>query len=91
MFPSPLGASYFQIIMAYVEKITGEEFPSPLGASYFQITATSAKHIAKFRFPSPLGASYFQIMFTRYSETKKGIKVSVPSRGILFPNCTSAT
>ena len=60
-FPSPLGASYFQMEdMKYIEKITGEEFPSPLGASYFQIAK-------------------------KFFDTCENI-VSVPSRGILFPN-----
>ena len=36
-------------------------------------------------FPSPLGASYFQIK--RIAENRKSVgRVSVPSRGILFPN-----
>ena len=38
-------------------------------------------------FPSPLGASYFQIVLRLvYGYTSTSAKVSVPSRGILFPN-----
>ena len=36
-------------------------------------------------FPSPLGVSYFQI-FLPESSLKMFVIVSVPSRGILFPN-----
>ena len=39
----------------------------------------------EYLFPSPLGASYFQIKQDEYYE-KERILVSVPSRGILFPN-----
>ena len=38
LFPSPLGASYFQIFDEYIDKYAKiKMFPSPLGASYFQI------------------------------------------------------
>ena len=59
-------------------------FPSPLGASYFQMETKNEK-IKRLLFPSPLGASYFQIMYTTMGFCVQFI-VSVPSRGILFPN-----
>ena len=40
------------------------------------------------KFPSPLGASYFQIK--KNTTNKNSRRVSVPSRGILFPNAISA-
>ena len=36
-------------------------------------------------FPSPLGVSYFQIWMIKFLSNSKAI-ISVPSRGILFPN-----
>ena len=36
-------------------------------------------------FPSPLGVSYFQILYIAFSVVAT-MTVSVPSRGILFPN-----
>ena len=59
------------------------EFPSPLGASYFQILPVWVYNMG-FVFPSPLGASYFQIGLT--VALVAVLNVSVPSRGILFPN-----
>ena len=39
------------------------------------------------RFPSPLGVSYFQINYDyNYKHNERFYTVSVPSRGILFPN-----
>ena len=110
LFPSPLGASYFQIGLN-LEVTTKEDicfrplsghlisksilmyhpewsikFPSPLGASYFQICADIVECTVKgeHKFPSPLGASYFQMKLR--SSNKGRYIVSVPSRGILFPN-----
>ena len=89
MFPSPLGVSYFQI--KYVDvavRVSHDLFPSPLGVSYFQMKKTYFEK-ERIKFPSPLGVSYFQI--------KGGLpyirmlSVSVPSRGILFPNRTRKT
>ena len=40
------------------------------------------------KFPSPLGASYFQIK--KNTTNKNSRRVSVLSRGILFPNAISA-
>ena len=62
-------------------------FPSPLGVSYFQMmkadfTFTQRRQV----FPSPLGVSYFQILMSTNCEENKLFLVSVPSRGILFPN-----
>ena len=74
----------------YVNISTDQQtvFPSPLGASYFQMaTANKTIAIKMLKFPSPLGASYFQI-FELWSTFDSDVKeVSVPSRGILFPNC----
>ena len=36
-FPSPSGASHFQIVSQILKVIHGYEFPSPSGASHFQI------------------------------------------------------
>ena len=112
MFPSPLGASYFQINMARKRMVTRTMFPSPLGASYFQIKGDFIMEENRNEFPSPLGASYFQIYmkittntlefmsfrplsghliskFAVYSVLSMMSMVSVPSRGILFPNKTT--
>ena len=40
----------------------------------------------EYKFPSPLGVSYFQIVFCRTWFLHGWKRVSVPSRGILFPN-----
>ena len=50
LFPSPLGASYFQIyIDAYGVLVDILRlFPSPLGASYFQILPARARYFAGF-------------------------------------------
>ena len=61
-FPSPLGASYFQMENEYdIGRIMEYLFPSPLGASYFQIGERKMTKKEMQKFPSPLGASYFQI------------------------------
>ena len=84
MFPSPLGASYFQMTFKRSIKDIEAMFPSPLGASYFQIELWS-EFDRDVQFPSPLGASYFQIM-SAIDFAYRMRRVSVPSRGILFPN-----
>ena len=62
-------------------------FPSPLGVSYFQIIhSLFSGGNDEDMFPSPLGVSYFQIKERTYSERFTRWFVSVPSRGILFPN-----
>ena len=69
LFPSPLGASYFQINYKHIKRFYKCRFPSPLGASYFQILFCSFNvHRRIDRFPSPLGASYFQIFNEKYVE-----------------------
>ena len=93
MFPSPLGVSYFQIIFRSSLLIYYPAFPSPLGVSYFQMELIKRYEGEVFKFPSPLGVSYFQMMTEIFDKTFD--EVSVPSRGILFPNsaywfqCTS--
>ena len=86
MFPSPLGASYFQIKGDFIMEENRNEFPSPLGASYFQIRCSRPVRVSKTSFPSPLGASYFQIRRNDVYRKNYRWSVSVPSRGILFPN-----
>ena len=84
-FPSPLGASYFQITGCIVIDLGGSfVFPSPLGASYFQMHLLMITVRCTILFPSPLGASYFQMADSLTLEYF--LSVSVPSRGILFPN-----
>ena len=63
-------------------------FPSPLGVSYFQILFITGVCVAESEFPSPLGVSYFQII-TKIGNNIIDDIVSVPSRGILFPNTAS--
>ena len=60
-------------------------FPSPLGVSYFQIKRARSYCLMLAGFPSPLGVSYFQITLKHLNGQKTNF-VSVPSRGILFPN-----
>ena len=67
--------------MMYVVAVV---FPSPLGVSYFQIEMWLTNGNGE-KFPSPLGVSYFQIS-CRFQVLRKEKSVSVPSRGILFPN-----
>ena len=62
-------------------------FPSPLGVSYFQILSLRSRAPEFLMFPSPLGVSYFQIISLSVPSSAQTIfVVSVPSRGILFPN-----
>ena len=83
-FPSPLGVSYFQILWSrFLRQCI--LFPSPLGVSYFQIVTDCVLYTAFSAFPSPLGVSYFQIKTHQMNKSNKSA-VSVPSRGILFPN-----
>ena len=44
MFPSPLGASYFQMGYVFMTCDVKAGFPSPLGASYFQIRKIPDDH-----------------------------------------------
>ena len=70
-------------------KLSGEikVFPSPLGVSYFQIGILEwVLHMDRSVFPSPLGVSYFQINVIGLYPVVGMKAVSVPSRGILFPN-----
>ncbi len=67
------------------ERYDNLKFPSPLGVSYFQIAAKYWKDLKNDLFPSPLGVSYFQIVCSA-TGWNVIILVSVPSRGILFPN-----
>ena len=60
------------------------KFPSPLGVSYFQMLLKRYNENLVKAFPSPLGVSYFQIK--KSNDAIALIWVSVPSRGILFPN-----
>ena len=65
-FPSPLGASYFQMCEVKGDhKLFKVWFPSPLGASYFQMRFDELfdRKCEVKVFPSPLGASYFQIQW----------------------------
>ena len=85
-FPSPLRVSYFQMLANSLSMRDWHRFPSPLGVSYFQMLADSLSMRDWHRFPSPLGVSYFQILYKRFRRRISGACVSVPSRGILFPN-----
>ena len=88
-FPSPLGVSYFQISKEFFfRNLFHNVFPSPLGVSYFQISLKVCKRCLLLlkKFPSPLGVSYFQINCLPYLKRNQYLHVSVPSRGILFPN-----
>ena len=85
MFPSPLGVSYFQISFEITIDCGEDEFLSPLGVSYFQINEYISNDETAARFPSPLGVSYFQIN-NQIDAMYDFWNVSVPSRGILFPN-----
>ena len=67
--------------------MTTKEFPSPLGASYFRILHLRIPNALYHRlFPSPLGASYFRMAIAIDALSYVIVLVSVPSRGILFPN-----
>ena len=90
MFPSPLGASYFQISPTdkYVDVTSIKWFPSPLGASYFQIKEEKfrSKLIGKcFR---PLRASYFKSKMKKtYFEKNVLITFPSPLRASYFKYC----
>ena len=67
-----------------------EKFPSPLGVSYFQIMVKTVivlnmKRLHGFR---PLSGYLISKLAVDYHVTRSGNLVSVPSRGILFPNIT---
>ena len=81
-FPSPSGASHFQISAHLLHRLYPQTFPSPSGASHFQILLRLVS--IDRRFPSPSGASHFQI--NSLSITTVSMLVSVPFRGISFPN-----
>ena len=87
LFPSPLGASYFQIQMYDILRLVYGYSFRPLSGhliSKFDLGGIYAGYISPF--PSPLGASYFQMSkWIPYYECNI-LYVSVPSRGILFPN-----
>ena len=74
--------------MTYIEKITGEAFPSPLGASYFQIYMKITTNTLEFMSFRPLSGHLIS-KFAVYSVLSMMSMVSVPSRGILFPNMYS--
>ena len=47
-FPSPLGVSYFQIIIEMLHTFSVKLFPSPLGVSYFQILPARSRYFTGF-------------------------------------------
>ena len=109
-FPSPSGASHFQILTAHTgtkkepavsvpfrgisfpNRIWDESFvdprmfPSPSGASHFQILSSPWSVVSDGQFPSPSGASHFQIFTGKDGFRNPTGTVSVPFRGISFPN-----
>ena len=84
-FPSPLGVSYSQIGKFDIIGIYPVGF-RPLSGyliSKFKVRVYKLRGLNKF--PSPLGVSYFQMSAFLVLNLFL-VKVSVPSRGILFPN-----
>ena len=61
-FPSPSGASHFQIDWCRWFSFSGRPFPSPSGASHFQIRRWTSSEVLSSMFPSPSGASHFQMV-----------------------------
>ena len=86
MFPSPLGVSYFQILIFALFIGWVFMFPSPLGVSYFQITVIKSANVDCHSFPSPLGVSYFQILFRNRRIEFSGSRFR-PLSGYLISKC----
>ena len=84
-FPSPVGESYFSIMMKSAIRKRKSGFLSPVGESYFSIKSKAWLDDLEERFPSPVGESYFSIILA-WIIKKCIFKVSVPYRGILFFN-----
>ena len=85
--PSPLGASYFQISLIIIKAKDLYNGFRPLSGHLISKSQTpSGISFSGFMFPPPLGASYFQIVIAAIIKFLFFRKVSVPSRGILFPN-----
>ena len=86
-FPSPLGVSYFQIVVKAATCTEEGTVSVPSRGILFPNALEVWMKNRRNEFPSPLGVSYFQIavaMSSIIANAKN--KVSVPSRGILFPN-----
>ena len=83
-FPSPLGVSYFQIIKTVLLIFALFSFRPLSGYLISKWLILAVVWGITIMFPSPLGVSYFQIRWQIAMSFH--IMVSVPSRGILFPN-----
>ena len=59
-FPSPIGESYFSILLILLVSVKRITFPSPIGESYFSMLDAFVR--AREEFPSPIGESYFSII-----------------------------
>ena len=86
LFPSPLGASYFQMVVGFTSGLFLGGF-RPLSGHLISKLFQTEPYKTTCMFPSPLGASYFQIVHFPPLQHLNWYNVSVPSRGILFPNC----
>ena len=84
MFPSPLGAFFFNLVDEQRIKDAAEaRFPSPLGAFFFNLCFMSiiGRRVTSFR---PLSGLSFSILVLLSIKALLESDVSVPSRGFLF-------
>ena len=82
LFPSPVGESYFSIIL-FTMTGRGTLVSVPCRGIFFSMLDYQERLArAELQFPSPVGESYFSICPIYHLEI--GNRVSVPCRGILF-------
>ena len=88
MFPSPLGASYFQIVIevdCHREMHRFRPLSGHLISKSYSSPVKQGCHCFR-----PLSGHLISKL-NSFLASKKIVLVSVPSRGILFPNCFSYT
>ena len=79
---------YYRLISGLLLKDLSEK--TGLSVGHLSHIENGNKQPSKSAFPSPLGASYFQILKSE-NVISYIVDVSVPSRGILFPNLEHMT
>ena len=89
MFPSPLGVSYFQITKGYVIEVYCRSFRPLSGYLISKLVSTLDVVIWFSRF-RPLSGYLISKWLWFFNSGNLGRCVSVPSRGILFPNKNSS-
>ena len=81
-FPSPVGESYFSIMVNFYMMVYEHSFHPLSGNLIFQSIECDCNG---FQFPPPVGESYFSMIFLPRVQWQ-WLPVSAPCRGILFFN-----